>query len=118
MSDMKDMARLLHGGGQIMGDHDDGDPVLPVQIPDQGIHLGRDEGIQPRDRLIEHQQLSGGQQQRVLLARALCAAGKLLVLDEPVAGLDPLVTAEMYSLIRNLNRKDGITVIMVSHDLA
>ena len=65
-----------------------------------------------------YRELSGGQQQRVLLARALCAAGKLLVLDEPVAGLDPLVTAEMYSLIRNLNRKDGITVIMVSHDLA
>ena len=61
--------------------------------------------------------LSGGQQQRVLLARALCATRKLLLLDEPVAGLDPKVTAEMYSLIRELNR-EGITIIMISHDIA
>ena len=60
--------------------------------------------------------LSGGQQQRVLLARALCATRKLVVLDEPAAGLDPLVSEEMYRLIADLNR-DGITVIMVSHDL-
>lgn len=60
--------------------------------------------------------LSGGQQQRVLLARALCAAEKLLLLDEPVAGLDPKVTMEMYELIARLNR-EGITIIMVSHDL-
>ena len=60
--------------------------------------------------------LSGGQKQRVLLARALCATGKLLVLDEPVAGLDPKVTAQMYELIASLN-KEGITIIMVSHDM-
>lgn len=65
-----------------------------------------------------YQELSGGQQQRVLLARALCATKKLLLLDEPVAGLDPIVTAELYELIKKLNRKDGITVIMVSHDIA
>lgn len=65
-----------------------------------------------------YRELSGGQQQRVLLARALCATRKLIVLDEPVAGLDPHVTAEMYGLIRELNRKDGITVIMISHDIA
>ncbi len=64
-----------------------------------------------------YRDLSGGQQQRVLLARALCATRKLLLLDEPVAGLDPRVTAEMYQLIEELNRKDGITVIMISHDL-
>lgn len=61
--------------------------------------------------------LSGGQKQRVLLARALCATKKLLLLDEPVAGLDPKVTNEMYELIGELN-KEGITIIMVSHDLA
>ena len=62
-------------------------------------------------------QLSGGQQQRVLLARALCATGKLLLLDEPVSGLDPMVTAEMYEIISRLNREQGITIIMISHDL-
>jgi zinc transport system ATP-binding protein len=63
-----------------------------------------------------YRDLSGGQQQRVLLARALCATGKLLVLDEPVAGLDPVVTAEMYDLISRLN-KNGIAIVMISHDL-
>ena len=69
-----------------------------------------------RDRC--YRDLSGGQQQRVLLARALCATQKLLLLDEPVSGLDPRVTAMMYQLIRQLNGEDGITVIMISHDLA
>lgn len=64
-----------------------------------------------------YRELSGGQQQRVLLARALCATRKMLLLDEPVTGLDPIATAEFYSLIRDLNKKDGVTVIMVSHDL-
>ena len=65
-----------------------------------------------------YRELSGGQQQRVLLARALCAAQKILLLDEPVSGLDPRVTSEMYQLIRDLNKKDGITIIMISHDIA
>ena len=64
-----------------------------------------------------YRELSGGQQQRVLLARALCATKSLLVLDEPVAGLDPVVTQELYRLISDIN-KEGITVIMVSHDIA
>ena len=64
-----------------------------------------------------YRELSGGQQQRVLLARALCATRKLLLMDEPVSGLDPLVTSEMYELIRELNR-EGVTIIMVSHDIA
>ena len=63
-----------------------------------------------------YRELSGGQQQRVLLARALCATSKMLLLDEPVSGLDPKVTAEMYQLIASLN-KQGITIIMISHDL-
>ncbi|MBO5227475.1 MAG: metal ABC transporter ATP-binding protein [Lachnospiraceae bacterium] len=61
-------------------------------------------------------ELSGGQQQRVLLARALCATDKLLLLDEPVAGLDPKVTEEMYGLIQKLN-EEGVTIVMVSHDV-
>ena len=64
-----------------------------------------------------YRELSGGQQQRVLLARALCATQKILLLDEPVSGLDPKVTAEMYALIEKLNREDGITLIMISHDI-
>lgn len=64
-----------------------------------------------------YRELSGGQQQRVLLARALCAAKKILLLDEPVSGLDPKVTAEMYQLIEDLNKKDEITIIMISHDI-
>ena len=65
-----------------------------------------------------YRDLSGGQQQRVLLARALCAAEDILLLDEPVAGLDPIVTEEMYRLIFELNSKDGLTIVMISHDIA
>lgn len=64
-----------------------------------------------------YRELSGGQQQRALLARALCATGKLLLLDEPVTGLDPIVTSELYALIDKINKSFGITIIMVSHDL-
>ena len=64
-----------------------------------------------------YRELSGGQQQRVLLARALCAAKSILLLDEPTAGLDPKVTAEMYALIERLNREDGMTILMITHDM-
>jgi zinc transport system ATP-binding protein len=64
-----------------------------------------------------YRELSGGQQQRVLLARALCSTQKVLLLDEPVAGLDPVVTQELYRLIADINNNTGITIIMVSHDI-
>ena len=64
-----------------------------------------------------YRELSGGQQQRVLLARALCATQKMLLLDEPVAGLDPKVTDDMYRLIQTLNKEHGITIVMISHDI-
>ena len=63
-----------------------------------------------------YRELSGGQQQRVLLSRALCAARRILLLDEPVSGLDPVATAEMYALLEGLNR-EGVTLMMISHDL-
>lgn len=68
-------------------------------------------------RRKSYQALSGGQQQRVLLARALCATKKLLLLDEPVTGLDPIAAGELYNLIKLINLCDNISVIMVSHDI-
>ncbi len=64
-----------------------------------------------------YRELSGGQQQRVLLARALCATRTLLLLDEPATGLDPEAASELYATVGSLNRDDGVTVIMVSHDM-
>ncbi len=64
-----------------------------------------------------YRNLSGGQQQRVLLCRALCAAEEMLLLDEPVTGLDPVASQEMYAVIRDVNKR-GTTIIMVSHDIA
>ncbi len=73
-------------------------------------------GIEPLKNKC-YRDLSGGQQQRVLLARALCATQKLLLMDEPVSGLDPVITAEFYRLIAVLNKEHHITVIMASHDI-
>ncbi len=78
-------------------------------------NMKRMEILDLKDRC--YRELSGGQQQRILLARALCAAEKILLLDEPVAGLDPKVTLQMYQLIEHLN-KEGVTIIMISHDIA
>lgn len=64
-----------------------------------------------------YRDLSGGQQQRTLLARALCAAGRLLILDEPVTGLDPAAAQDLYKLLSYLNRREGMAVVMVTHDL-
>lgn len=61
--------------------------------------------------------LSGGQQQRVLLARALCATGKILFLDEPVSGLDPQVSRDFYEIIEKLHREEKVTIVMISHDV-
>ena len=84
------------------------------QIVDEAMKAVHAEDLGNRD----FNAISDGQKQRVLLARALCAAQKILLLDEPVSGLDPRVTAEMYQLIKDLNKKDGITIIMISHDIA
>ena len=64
-----------------------------------------------------YRERSGGQQQRVLIARALCATEQLLILDEPITGLDPSAIQDFYHLIKKLNKEDGITIIMVSHDI-
>ena len=64
-----------------------------------------------------YRELYGGQQQRVLIARALCATEQLLILDEPITGLDPSAIQDFYHLIKKLNKEDGITIIMVSHDI-
>ena len=64
-----------------------------------------------------YRDLSGGQQQRVLIARALCASEKILLLDEPVTGLDPVTTANLYQIIEELNKEYGMSIIMVTHDM-
>ena len=79
------------------------------------MHMGKLGILELKDRC--YRELSGGQQQRVLLARALCATRSMLLLDEPTAGLDPKATAELYQLIARLNHQDGITILMISHDL-
>ena len=64
-----------------------------------------------------YRDLSGGQQQRVLLARALCAASSLLILDEPITGLDPAAAQDLYKTLAYLNEKERMAVVMVTHDL-
>ena len=62
-------------------------------------------------------ELSGGQRQRVLIARALCSTDQVLLLDEPVNGLDPKIVTGIYEMLYNLNKNQGLTIIMVSHDI-
>ena len=87
----------------------------PTEVSSAMMHMGKLGILELQDRC--YRELSGGQQQRVLLARALCAASKLLVLDEPVTGLDPAAAQDLYKTLRYLNEKEGIAVLMVTHDL-
>ncbi len=95
--------------------HKKGVPFYSKEDKDLAMQNMRRMGIEGFAKRC-YRELSGGQQQRVLLARALCAAKRILLLDEPVSGLDPKVTSEMYSLIEKLN-KEGIAIIMISHDI-
>ena len=65
-----------------------------------------------------YRELSGGQQQRALIARALCATSEVLILDEPITGLDPSAIQDFYHLVRTLNKEEKVTIIMVTHDVA
>ena len=79
------------------------------------MNMGKLGILELKDRC--YRELSGGQQQRVLLARALCAAGELLILDEPVTGLDPAAAQDLYRTLDYLNKKEGIAIVMVTHDI-
>ena len=79
------------------------------------MHMGKLGILELKDQ--SYRDLSGGQQQRVLLARALCAARRLLILDEPITGLDPAAAQDLYKLLAYLNEKEGMAVVMVTHDL-
>ena len=79
------------------------------------MNLGKLGILELKDRC--YRELSGGQQQRVLLARALCAASRLLILDEPITGLDPAAAQDLYKTLDYLNRSEGMAVVMVTHDL-
>ena len=79
------------------------------------MNLGKLGVLEWKDK--SYRELSGGQQQRVLLARALCAAGRLLILDEPITGLDPAAAQDLYKPLSYLNTKEGMAIVMVTHDL-
>ena len=79
------------------------------------MNLGKLGVLELKDQC--YRDLSGGQQQRVLLARALCAAGRLLILDEPITGLDPAAAQDLYKTLSYLNEKEGMAIVMVTHDL-
>ena len=79
------------------------------------MNLGKLGVLELKDKC--YRELSGGQQQRVLLARALCAANDLLILDEPVTGLDPASMQDLYKTLRYLNEREGMAIFMVTHDI-
>ena len=87
----------------------------PAQKSQALQHMGKLGILELKDRC--YRELSGGQQQRALLARALCAASRLLILDEPITGLDPAAAQDLYKTLRYLNEKEGMAVVMVTHDL-
>ena len=87
----------------------------PAQRSEAMMNLGKLGILELKDAC--YRDLSGGQQQRVLLARALCAAGELLILDEPVTGLDPAAAQELYRTLDYLNKKEGIAIVTVTHDI-
>ena len=79
------------------------------------MNMGKLGVLELKDRC--YRELSGGQQQRVLLARALCAASRMLILDEPVTGLDPAAAQDLYKTLAYLNKTEGMAIVMVTHDL-
>ena len=87
----------------------------PAQKSAALMNMGKLGVLELKDQC--YRDLSGGQQQRVLLARALCAASKLLILDEPITGLDPAAAQDLYKTLAYLNEKEGMAVVMVTHDL-
>lgn len=87
----------------------------PAQKATALLNMGKLGVLELKDRC--YRELSGGQQQRVLLARALCAASRLLILDEPITGLDPAAAQDLYKTLAYLNEKEGMAVVMVTHDL-
>ena len=90
-------------------------PYTPAQKARALMNMGKLGILELKDRC--YRELSGGQQQRVLLARALCAAGELLILDEPVTGLDPAAAQDLYRTLAYLNKTEGIAIVMVTHDI-
>ena len=88
----------------------------PAQKSQALMNMGKLGILELKDQC--YRELSGGQQQRVLLARALCAASSLLILDEPITGLDPAAAQDLYKTLTYLNQKEGMTVVMISHDPA
>ena len=87
----------------------------PAQKSEALMNMGKLGVLELKDQC--YRDLSGGQQQRVLLARALCAAHKLLILDEPITGLDPAAAQDLYKILAYLNQKEGLAIVMVTHDL-